>query len=89
MKRIELDQLKASALATGQELPDQPVPTPVPTTPPISSHAYVLGVGDTAASVAVRYGVSLNALKAANPDVDFRRLKPGDAIQVPDSLQSR
>ncbi len=90
LKRIELEQLKASALATGQDLPDQAVPvTPVPTTPPVSSHAYVLGVGDTPASVAVRYGVSLNALKAANPDVDFRRLKAGDSIQVPDSLQSR
>jgi LysM repeat protein len=53
----------------------------------IGAHPYVLSIGDTIASVALRYGVTVNDLKAANPSLDFRRLKAGDAIQVPDSAR--
>jgi LysM repeat protein len=31
------------------------------------------------------YGLPVSAIKAANPKVDFNRLKPGDAIIVPKS----
>jgi LysM repeat protein len=46
----------------------------------------VLGVGDSLASVAVRYGISLTELRKANPG--FKNLKAGDTIRVPDSLSS-
>jgi hypothetical protein len=29
------------------------------------------------------YGVPVSALRAANPNVDLTRLKPGDAINIP------
>jgi LysM repeat protein len=62
------------------------VPTMPQPEPSIRSHAYVFSVGDTLASVAVRYGVSIADLRAANPDMDLRRLKAGDAIRVPATL---
>jgi LysM repeat protein len=91
LKRVELEQLKANAQAMGQDVSaDQPPLPPVPTMPQpepsIRSHAYVFSVGDTLASVAVRYGVSIADLRAANPDMDLRRLKAGDAIRVPATL---
>jgi LysM repeat protein len=91
LKRIELEQLKASAQATGQEVPpEQPaLPATEPSStpaPPVKVHPYVVGVADTISSVAMRYGVSVEDLKAANPGLDYRHLKPGDSIQVPDSL---
>jgi LysM repeat protein/uncharacterized protein YdcH (DUF465 family) len=90
LKRVELEQLKANTQAKGQDLPPPETPPlpqdfETPPAPTVRTHPYVLTVGDTLASVAVRYGISLNDLKAANPD--YKKLKPGDAIQVPDSLQ--
>jgi hypothetical protein len=29
------------------------------------------------------YGVPESAIRAANPNVDFRRLRPGDSINIP------
>jgi LysM repeat protein len=88
LKRVELSQLTATAQATGQEVqaeqPPLPSTTEIPTAPDIRSHPYVLSVGDTVSSIAVRYGISMNELKAANPDVDFKKLRPGDALKVPD-----
>jgi LysM repeat protein len=31
------------------------------------------------------YGLPVSAIKAANPQVDFNKLKPGDAITIPKS----
>jgi hypothetical protein len=89
LRRIELEQAKANAQALGQEVPPEPPPPPsnAPAAPPpIRSHPYVLGVGDTAVSIGTAFGVSFEAIQAANPGVDLRRLKRGDVIRVPDSL---
>jgi hypothetical protein len=87
LKRIELEQLKAHAVAMGMEVP--PEETPVTNAPavlqPPPSHSYVLGFGESAAGIAMRYNVSLGALQAVNPDVNLNRLRPGDTIRVPDS----
>jgi LysM repeat protein len=91
-KRAELEQAKAVAQALGQEVPPDEPPTPPieePPPPPISSHPYVLGAGETASSVATTFGVSLQAIQAANPGLKLNRLKPGDTLRVPDSLPSR
>jgi LysM repeat protein len=87
--RIELERSKALAQAVGQDVPADPAPavtTPAPPPLPLRTHPYVFAVGDTIGSVAQRYGVSMNALRVANPDIDFRRVRPGQTILVPDSL---
>jgi len=80
LKRIELQQLQANSVAMGQDLPDEPPPLPPIPEP---KKVYVLGAGDSAATLAVMYGLPVNAIKAANPKVDFNRLKPGTPITIP------
>ena len=89
MKQAELDQAKANAQALGQEPSDESSASPNSQAPasPVRTHPYVLGAAQTAASVAATYGVSLDAIQAANPGIDLRRLKPGDAIRIPYTLQ--
>jgi hypothetical protein len=77
-KQLELDQLKANALATGQQLPDSQ--TTQQSTP---RRTYTLRPGDTPAVVGMIYGVPEAAIRAANPNLDFNRLRPGDAINLP------
>jgi LysM repeat protein len=80
LKRIELEQLQANTVATGQDLPPEPPPLP-PTPQP--KKVYVLGAGDSAATIALMYGLPVGAIKAANPKVDFNKLRPGVAITIP------
>ena len=82
LKRLELEQLQANAVAKGQNLPPEPPPEP-PVIPP--RKVYVLGPGDSAATIALMYGLPVDAIKAANPKVDFNRLKPGVSITIPRS----
>jgi LysM repeat protein len=82
LKRLELEKLQANTVASGQDLPPEPPPAP-PATPP--KKVYVLGPGDSAATIALMYGLPVSAITAANPNVNFNRLKPGDAIIIPKS----
>lgn len=92
LKELELRQLTANAMARGEEVPDLPEDrAPVPPAPPdpsagrnVRTHSYVFAVGDTVASVAQRYGVSMTELRAANPDLNFRNIRPGETIRIPD-----
>jgi len=79
LKQLELDQLRANAVATGQELPPDSS-AQQPTSPP--KKTYVIHPGDNAAVVSLIYGVPL---RAANPNLDFNRLKPGDSVMIPPS----
>jgi len=87
LKRVELEQLQANAQAMGQETAAEAPPPPPAGNEPVAlappTHRYVLGAGESAASIAMQYGLSLSALKAANPDLDLRTLRPGDAIRIP------
>jgi LysM repeat protein len=75
-----------------------PVPPPnLGVTPPIGSPTgdpttneaagagseYKIKSGDIAYNIAKTHGVSLKALKDANPNVDLGKLKPGQTIQIP------
>ncbi|HWH68147.1 MAG TPA: LysM domain-containing protein [Candidatus Sulfotelmatobacter sp.] len=81
LKSLQLDQLKANTVASGQDLP--PEPPPLPPTPP--RRTYTLRPGDTPAVIATIYGVPESALRAVNPNVNLNRLKPGDSINIPRS----
>jgi LysM repeat protein len=80
-KQLELDQLKADTLATGQQLPAD---SSTQQTAPVR-RTYTLRQGDTAAVVGMIYGLPESVIRAANPNVDFNRLRPGDAINIPRS----
>jgi len=45
--------------------------------------SYTIKTGDTPSSIAKQYGVKLEALKAANPNLDERRLRVGQVINLP------
>lgn len=76
LKQLELEQLKANTLAAGQELPPEPPQAP-------TRRSYTLREGDTPSVVAMIYGVPESAIRAANPNVNFARLRPGDSIYLP------
>jgi hypothetical protein len=79
LKQLELDQLKANSLAVGQQLPPDPnAPQPI-----VPRRTYTLRPGDSAATIGIIYGVPEAAIRAANPNVDFARLRPGDSINIP------
>lgn len=82
LKRIELEQMKANSLATGQDLP--PDSTPPPQTTP-NRRTHVIRPGDSLGVVGLIYGLPPGAIRDANPGVDFNRLKPGDSIYIPPS----
>lgn len=77
LRRLELDQLRASTVAAGQELPPEPPPLPPP------MHVHVIQPGETIDKLAARYGVSIREVLSANSGVNFNTLKPGDTVLVP------
>ena len=82
LKRTELQQLQASAVALGEQLPPEPEPPPSPPkTPPGTPH--VLGPGETLRSVATLFGISPEQLRAANPNLNMDKLRPGTAVNIP------
>ncbi len=84
LRQAALDQLRAETLATGQDLPPEP-----PSSPPMPPRrTYTVRTGDTLSVMSMIHGVPINAIKAANPNVDFSRLRPGDVINVPRTMQT-
>lgn len=77
LKQLEADQLRANSLAMGRPLPPEP-PTPQP-----PRRTYTLREGDSPAVVGMIYGLPESAIRAANPGIDFSRLRPGDSITIP------
>lgn len=53
-----------------------PVPSPTP-------QSYTIVAGDTLWDIAVRYGLTLDEIAAANAGMDPDRLKPGQVINIP------
>jgi hypothetical protein len=82
LKRAELEQLKAVAQALGQELPAEPTAPPRPM--PAKTHSVANGEGLN--RIAEIYGVRPGDLRAANPNINFDRLRAGDQISVPYNL---
>jgi hypothetical protein len=82
LKRLELEQLQANTVATGGDLPPEPM---APPPPPQPRKVYVLGPGDSAETIALMYGLPASAIRAANPRVNFSKLRPGTPITIPPS----
>ncbi|MEA2915255.1 MAG: LysM domain [Bradyrhizobium sp.] len=78
LKRLELEQLRANTVVSGQDLP------PESSAPQAASRrAHVIRPGDTMATIALTYGLPPSAIRDANPGLDLTRLRPGDAILIP------
>lgn len=77
-KKAELEQLKAAAAALGQEVPADPEPQ---VKPPPKVHQVLAGEG--LGRLALLYNVDPSVLQAANPGVNFDRLKAGDRVTIP------
>lgn len=77
IKKVELEQLKATTLAIGQPVIEEPPPMP----PVLVQHR--MEPLDTLQSVAARFRVSVNDILSVNPGIDLSQLKPGDMIYVP------
>jgi LysM repeat protein len=82
LKKAELEQLKALAQALGQEVPEDPPPAPKPQ----PKKVHVLSPGESLSFLSRLYGVNPDALRAANPNLNLDRLKPGDSVSVPINL---
>jgi tetratricopeptide (TPR) repeat protein len=57
--------------------------TPRSVSRPASNRLHTIGSGETLASIARRYNVKLTALQSANPTMDAKRLRPGQALVIP------
>ena len=64
--------------AAGQELPPSPPEMKLP-----PKKTYVIRPGDSASVVSLIYGIPVNALRAANPNTDITKLRPGDSLNIP------
>ncbi|MEX1071850.1 MAG: LysM peptidoglycan-binding domain-containing protein [Anaerolineales bacterium] len=62
------------------EGPEESVERPQPTP---TAFIYTIVSGDTLFTIAARFGIELDALRAANPGVDERLLAPGATIIIP------
>ncbi|MFM8471722.1 MAG: tetratricopeptide repeat protein [Limisphaerales bacterium] len=61
-------------------------PEPVPTTakaPAPAARTHIVRQGDIPATIARQYGVKLEALLAANPNLDPKRMKIGQLVTIP------
>jgi len=68
----------------GQTTPtDSTSPARTPVTPTASSRTHIVKAGETPGFIARKYGVKLDALMAANPKVDPRRLQVGQTLVIP------
>ena len=60
----------------------EPTPTPAPT-----PQTYIIVQGDSLSRIAAKFGVSMDALLAANPQIkDPNRITVGDAITIPSTV---
>jgi LysM repeat protein len=66
----------------GQEVPEDPPPAPKPQ----PKKVHVLSPGESLSFLSRLYGVNPDALRAANPNLNLDRLKPGDSVSVPINL---
>jgi LysM repeat protein len=77
------DVVTAPPAATANPSLISPPPTHEPPVAPAGTTEYTVAKGDSFSTIATKLGVPLKALIAANPNVDPKKLRPEQKIQVP------
>ena len=81
-KRVELEQLTATAQAYGQAVPPDPNAPPPPPAPP-QPRAHIIKSGETLGAISTAYGMPMRELLDANPGLQLNSIKPGQSILIP------
>ena len=75
----------SAAASVGPSASTEPTPTPAPT-----QQVYIVESGDTLSGIATRFGITLEALRAANPQItDVDQINIGDEIIIPASVPTQ
>ena len=74
--------LTASVAPASPATPPTPAPAPQTAKAP-AARSHVVKSGDTPATIARQHSVKLEALLAANPGLDPKRLKIGQTLTIP------
>ncbi len=91
-KIVQIDPSLASYIRSRENSPGEVKPTPKktanapapkPTTPKVYRRSHVVEKGETLSEIAVRYGVTVAALKEANKITDERKLAAGQVLAIP------
>jgi LysM repeat protein len=82
--REELEKWRASANRL-QNPTNAAEPRRSPVAPAASPRTHIIKAGETPGVIARQYGVKVEALMAANPGLDPKRLRPGRALAIPGS----
>jgi tetratricopeptide (TPR) repeat protein len=72
-----------AAPSSPTQMPGEALAAANPAAGPGQGRPYVVKQGDSPYSIARRNGVKLDALMAANPGIDPRRLRPGQTLTLP------
>ena len=84
VKPVSPGQPPSRAPAASDTITNGPPPVmPATIMPATIKRTHTVKAGETAARIARRYGVKLEALRAANPRLDPRRLRPGQTLNIP------
>lgn len=79
--RSSISPTGTSSTPEGVVSPETPLPTPTP-------FAYTVQRGDTISSIALQFGVSMDALQAANPEVSPNAMSVGQVINIPSNPEN-
>lgn len=81
LKRIELEQLQAQAVAQGHQLPPEPPMPPMPLK--LIIQPYTISSDENINTLAQKYQITVRQIQAANPGINIDSIKPGETVNIP------
>jgi tetratricopeptide (TPR) repeat protein len=84
-KRSSQASVPGQSVSTTGFVPKSTAPGRAPVTSASSSRTHVVKAGETPGVIAHKYGIKVEALLAANPGLDPRRLRVGQTLAIPGS----
>ena len=81
--RLVQPLVSSQSVAAGASPPNLANPGRTPVAPAATARKHIVKAGETPSLIARRYGVRVEALMAANPGLNSRRLQVGQALTIP------